>query len=103
MAEVRIGHLVKLPIEAVDEAVDAEPRVPCSCEEIQELLKDLYLAVDNENYIPQTPTLENPSLSDDYIFNTSDENLVLKDLQMENFVAKIKDLSKGATRRKAKG
>lgn len=97
------GHLLKLPIDAIDETVEAEPQVSYSEEEISEVLKDLYIAVDKKTYIPQTPTAENPALSDDYIFDTTDENLVLKDLKRENFVGKIKDLSKGAAKRRAKG
>lgn len=103
MAEEKIGHLIKLPLDAINEAVEAEPRVVCSEEEISEVLKDLYTAVDEKTYIPQTPTVDNPALSDDYIFDTNDENLVLKDIKRDNFVGKIKDLSKGAAKRRAKG
>ena len=46
---------------------------------------------------------QNHALSDDYIFDTNDENLVLKDIKRDNFVGKIKDLSKGAAKRRAKG
>lgn len=103
MVEDKLGHLLKLPIDAISESVEAEPRVAYSESEISEVLRDLYIAVDKKSYIPQTPTSENPALSDDYIFDTTDENLVLKDLKRENFVGKIKDLSKGATKRRTKG
>ena len=103
MAEDRLGNLVKLPLSAISESVEAEPRVAYSEDEISEVLRDLYAAVDKKTYIPQTPTADNPALSDDYIFDTNDENLVLKDLKRENFVGKIKDLSKGAAKRKANG
>jgi len=99
----KVGHLVKLPLDAIKESVEAEPRVAYCEEEIREVLCDLYAAVDKKTYIPQTPTADNPALSDDYIFDTIDENLVLKDLKRDNFVGKIKDLSKGAANRKARG
>ena len=51
--------------------------------EISEVPADLRNAVDKKTYIPQTPTADNPALSDDYIFDTKDENLVLKDLKRE--------------------
>ena len=103
MAEDKIGHLVKLPLNAIKETVEAEPRVAYSEDEISEVLADLHNAVDKKTYIPQTPTADNPALSDDYIFDTKDENLVLKDLKRDNFVGKVKDLSKGAAKRRAKG
>ncbi len=103
MTEDKLGHLRKLPIDALNEPVEAEPRVACSETELEEVLKDLYLAVDKATYIPQTPTPDNPALSDDYVFDTADENLVLKDLKRENFVGKIKDLGKGAVKRRARG
>ena len=77
--------------------------VECSEKELSEVLRDLRIAVDEKNYIPQTPTKDNPALSDNYVFDTGDENFVLKDLKRENFVGKIKDLSKGAIKRKERG
>ncbi len=103
MAEEQVGHILKLPIGSVKQNIYAEPRVPHTQAEVDEVLHDLYSAVDHKNYVPQTPTVENPALSDDYIFDTEDENLVLKDLKQENFVGKILDLSKGAKKRKKKG
>lgn len=100
MAEEKIGHLIKLPLDATNESVKAEPLVECSEKELSEVLRDLRIAVDEKNYIPQTPTKDNPALSDNYVFDTGDENFVLKDLKRENFVGKIKDLSKGAIKRK---
>lgn len=97
------GYVQKLSLEVINETVDAEPQVEASREEIRDVLKDLYVAVDRNDYVPQTPTEDNPALSDDYIFETNDQNFVLKDLKEENFVAKIKDLSKGAERRRRKG
>lgn len=96
-------HLWKLPIDAIEESVDATPAVVCSDEELLLVLQDLAKAVDEKSYIPQTPTAENPALSDDYVFYTSDENRILKDLSKENFVAKIQDLGKGAEKRKKMG
>ncbi len=93
-------HLLKLPIDAIEESVDATPAVACSEEELILVLQDLVKAVDEKSYIPQTPTAENPALSDDYVFYTSDENRILKDLSKENFVAKVRDLGKGAEKRK---
>lgn len=92
-------HLLKLPIDAIEESVDATPAVACSEEELILVLQDLVKAVDEKSYIPQTPTAENPALSDDYVFYTSDENRILKDLSKENFVAKVRDLGKGAEKR----
>lgn len=103
MEEGKTGNFEKLPINSFSEVVDAKPQVGCTEEEILEVLNDLSLAVDAKDYVIQTPTKENPSLSDDYIFDTNDENLILKDLSVENHVAKIKDLSKGALRRKCEG
>lgn len=103
MAEEKIGHLIKLPLDATNESVKAEPLVECSEKELSEVLRDLRIAVDEKNYIPQTPTKDNPALSDNYVFDTGDENFVLKDLKRKNFVGKIKDLSKGAIKRKERG
>ena len=103
MADEQLGHLWKIPIESVEQSVEAKPQVHCSPPEIAQMLQDLYAAVENKAYVPQTPTPDNPALSDDYIFDTEDENLILKDLKEENFVGKIKDLSKGAAKRKEKG
>ena len=103
MEEGKTGNFKKLPINSFSEFVEAEPRVECTEEEIKEVLNDLSGAVDAKDYVIQTPTKENPPLSDDYIFDTNDENLILKDLSMVNHVGKIKDLSKGAIRRKSNG
>lgn len=100
MGDDKIGNLFRLPIDSIDESVEVKPKVANTDEEVNQVLLDLYLAVDNKAYIPQTPTESNPALSDDYIFDTNDENLVLKDLKMENFVGKMKDLSKGSKKRK---
>ena len=103
MAEDKSGHPVKILVDTIKESVEAEPQVAYSEEEISEVLTDLYDAVNKKTYVSQTPTIDNPSLSDDYIFDTNDQNQVLKDLKKDNFVGKIKDLSKGAAKRKAKG
>lgn len=97
------GHFRKLPIDAIDESVEGTPAVDCTDDELLTVLQDLSKAVDEKTYIPQTPTEENPALSDDYVFDTSDENMILKDLSKENFVAKVLDVSKGAARRKRLG
>ena len=99
----KIGHFTKLPLNAIKENVDADPKEPCTEAEVISVLHDLYIAVDNKSYIPHTPTADNPALSDDYIFDTEDENLVLKDLTKHNFVGKIKDVGKGAKRRIQQG
>ena len=101
--EGELGHFSKLPIDSISENVEANPKVEYTEEEILELLRDLCIAVDEGSYIPQTPTEEHPSLSDDYIFDTNDENLILKDLKKENLVGKVKDLSKGSIARREKG
>ena len=64
------------------------------------VLRDLTIAVKKENYIPATPTEENPALSEDYVFDTEDEKLILRELNSEHFVGKIKDVGKGARNRK---
>lgn len=103
MGEDKSEHVVKLPIDTIDEPVDATPQVSCSTNELIGVLLDLSKAVDEKSYIPQTPTKENPALSDDYVFDASDENRILKDLGKENFVGKVLDLSKGAEKRKQNG
>lgn len=103
MEEDKLGHIVRLSLDAINEPVEAEPRLTYTEEEISNVLKDLYGAVDMENYVPPTSTKDNPALSDEYIIETQDMNLVLKDLNRDNFVGKIKDLSKGAAKRKARG
>lgn len=103
MPEIKIGHVVKLPLNAIDEVVDAMPLVACAPGEVKLVLSDLHKSVDKRDYIPQTPTVNNPSLSDDYIFDVNDEELILKDLTEEYLVGKIVDLSKGAQKRKARG
>lgn len=103
MADVQIGHFIKLPMDAIAENVHAEPKEHCTEAEIINVLRDLSIAVDTKSYIPQTPTVDNPALSDDYIFDTNDENIILKDLTTKNFVGKIKDVGKGAKRRLNEG
>lgn len=103
MIESFQGYVQKISLDTISEIVEGEPKVEASHEEIINVLKDLYIAVDKRDYIPQTPTEENPALSDDYVFDTNDQNLVLKDLKEDNFVAKIIDVSKGAERRRQKG
>lgn len=103
MIAEKIGHFTKLPLNAIKENVDADPKEPCTEAEVISVLHDLNIAVDNKSYIPHTPTADNPALSDDYIFDTDDENLVLKDLTKHNFVGKIKDVGKGAKRRIQQG
>lgn len=56
MAEEKLGHLTKLPIEAISEEVLAEPKVKCPSSEVLSVLKDLRVAVENRDYQPQTPT-----------------------------------------------
>ena len=96
-------HLWKIPLETIEQRVEANPKVDCSSDELEQMLQDLRKAVENKAYIPQTPTPDNPALSDDYVFKTEDENMILKDLTEENFVGKVKDLSKGAAKRKQQG
>lgn len=103
MPEENIIHVIKLPITLTTESVEAAPVVGYSEKEVLVVLTALYDAVDAKAYIPSTPTKDNPALSDDYIFDVDDEMHILKDLTMEHFVAKVKDLSKGAARRKSMG
>lgn len=98
MAEEKLGHLTKLPIEAISEEVLAEPKVKCPSSEVLSVLKDLRVAVENRDYQPQTPTEENPSLSDDYIFDTDDQNYILMDLQKLILLGRSRMLEKGQKR-----
>ena len=103
MEETKTGNFSKISLDSFTEIVVVEPRVECYEKEIKDVLADLRAAVDAEDYIVQTPTKDNPALSDDYIFSTNDQNLILKDLSLENHVGKIKDLGKGAVKRKQNG
>lgn len=103
MEEVRESNFKKISLDILKETVIAEPKVPCSEQEILDILHDLAAAVDAGDYVVQTPTGENPSLSDDYIFDIEDENRILRDLTPVDHVAKIRDLSKGAVKRRDKG
>ena len=103
MAKEKTDHVTTLPIGAITEHVDAEPKEPCTAAELLNVLQDLNTAVDNGDYIPETPTADNPALSDDYVFDGEDENFILKDLTKANFVGKIKDIGKGAKKRLAQG
>ena len=101
--DLKRGHFKKLPIDAISETVDAKPKVACPNDEVLKVLADLRDAVDDESYIPATPTKENPLLSDIYIFDKEDEKLILKDLALSNFVGKVKDVGEGAKIRLSKG
>ena len=103
MTDEALNHLWKIPLEAVKQRVEAKPQEYCSRTELEEMLQDLYKMVKNKTYIPQNPTPDNPALSDDYVFKTEDENTILMDLSEKNFVGKVKDLSKGAAKRKQQG
>lgn len=103
MAEEHHRHLLKLPIGAIKQNVVARPQVPCSSTELAEMLQDLHKAVKNKEYVRAKSTPDNPALSDDYIFTTEDECFILKDLREENFVGKVLDVGKGATKRKEQG
>lgn len=96
MADEKLGHLTKLPIDSIKEVVSVKPQVECSKSEILRVLKDIKTAVGGRDYVPQAPTRDSPSLSDEYIFDTNDEELILKDLSSDNFVGKIIDVGKGA-------
>lgn len=103
MAEEKLGHLTKLPIDAIKEVVSVKPQVECPKLEILGVLRDIKTAVDGRDYVPQAPTRDSPSLSDVYIFDTNDEELILKDLSSDNFVGKIIDVGKGAKKRLENG
>jgi len=96
-------HLVKLPLDAINESVEASPQVGYTNEEIESVLKDLKEAVEKGTYKPCMPTVANPSLSDDYLFDQNDERFVLNDLTKDNFVGKVRDLSKGSHARTEQG
>lgn len=103
MADEKLGHLTKLPIDSIKEVVLVKPQVECSKSEILRVLKDIKTAVGGRDYVPQAPTRDSPSLSDEYIFDTNDEELILKDLSSNNFVGKIIDVGKGAKKRLENG
>ena len=103
MSDEKVGNIQKIPLDMINELVTAEPQVPCSEDELKEVLNDIHKAADSRNYYPQVSTPDNPALSDDYVFDSKDESYILKDLQKENFVGKVKDLSKGAKKRREKG
>jgi len=103
MAEGKLGHLTKLPIDAIKEVVSVKPQVECPKSEILGVLRDIKTEVDGRDYVPQAPTRDSPSLSDVYIFDTNDEELILKDLSSDNFVGKIIDVGKGAKKRLENG
>ena len=94
------GHFKPLPINSITENVVVQPNVTCSDSEVSNVLADLKKAVEDESYVPATPTVQNPSLSDDYIFDKEDEKMILSNLKLVNFVGKALDLSKGAEKRK---
>ncbi len=97
------GHVSKLPINAIPQTIRATPAVAATQDEVEEILKALYAAVEAGTYIPASPTTENPALSDNYIFNLKDEQQILLDLTFENFVTKILDVGKGSKRRISMG
>lgn len=103
MEQDKPKHFVRLPLSSFPEQADAEPQVPCTADEIAMVLRDLTIAVNKETYIPATPTEENPALSEDYIFDMEDEKAILRELDSEHFVGKIKDVGKGARNRKKRG
>ena len=94
-------NIVKVNFDDYDELVTAEPMVPFTENELISVLNDIHSAVENGTYI--FPYDERNNLFDDYIFKPCDQDYILKDLSEENFVGKIKDLSKGSLKRKEKG
>ena len=94
-------NIVKVSFDDYDELVTAEPQVQCSEDELNLVLNDIYNAVTNGTYI--FPFDDRNNLFDEYIFKPKDQDYILKDLSKENFVGKIKDLSKGSLKRKEKG
>ena len=103
MEDEKHKHFIRLPVKGFPEQAEADPKVLCTAVEVETVLKDLTSAVDTNSYFPATPTVENPALSDDYIFDTEDEKQILKDLEQEHFVGKVMDLGKGAVRRRKQG
>lgn len=103
MEDISRQHFIKLQINTIKENVDAEPKVACTDEELQQLINEVHDAIANDEYVPSTPTEDNPALSDDYVFDLKDEKTVLKDLSRENFVGKVKDVGKGAKKRLQRG
>lgn len=98
-----MSNFTELPLEAIEEPIVARPLVSYKVDEVEDVLEKLREAVDNENYIPQKATEKNPALSDEYIFETQDQNQILKNLKVKNLVGKVKDKGEGAKKRETKG
>lgn len=62
-------HFTELSLDAFTECVEADPKVPYTADELEMVLRDLVNAVVEESYITATPTVDNPALSDDYVFD----------------------------------
>ena len=103
MGDEQLRHLAKLTMASFARPVSARPSVPCTRAEVDKVLLELNVAVDDGSYIPETPTVDNPALSDDYIFTPEDKDYILKDLSHRNFVGKVKDVGKGAKKRLSRG
>ena len=63
-------HFTELLLDAFTECVEADPKVPYTADELEMVLRDLVNAVVEESYITATPTVDNPALSDDYVFDS---------------------------------
>ena len=103
MDDGKSKHFTELSLGAFTERVEADPEVSCTIDELEMVLRDLVNAVTEESYITATPTVDNPALSDDYVFDSEDEKLILKSIGRQHFVGKIVDVGKGAVKRRKKG
>lgn len=96
-------HFTELSLDAFTECVEADPKVPYTADELEMVLRNLVNAVVEESYITATPTVDNPALSDDYVFDSEDKKTILKSIGIQHFVGKIVDVGKGAVKRRKKG
>lgn len=81
-------HFTELSLDAFTECAEADPKVPYTADELEMVLRDLVNAVVEESYITATPTVDNPALSDDYVFDSEDEKTILKSIGIQHFVGK---------------
>ncbi len=101
MEDLGKTHFIKLPIEVMEQSVSCRPKVACDDSEVMEVLQDLCGAIAMGTYFGPPP--DEPPLDETYIFDKYDMELILKDLSVDNFVGKIKDVGKGAKKRIQRG
>ena len=96
-------HVCKLSLEECSEPVYARPKVDCTREEVTSVLQELRKAVKAHNYVPPSPRGDELDLWMEYLLDDKDIDGILMDLNEENFVGKVKDMSKGGKHREKRG